>query len=100
MPYAIESYFEKESSRKVQEIKTKLRSISDNVWHCRRRWAYRREFFPESTQPAGSVSESMWPRLLHDTSYLSNIVRWLSATRSGNAVLCDASLHHSLIYFA
>jgi len=47
----------------------------------------RRAFFSESTLPADSVSESMWARQLHDTAYLSDIMNWLSATRSGNAVL-------------
>ena len=34
----------------------------------------RRAFFFESALPADSVSESMWPRILHDLTYLSNIM--------------------------
>jgi hypothetical protein len=53
------------------------------------RWA----FFFESTPPTGSVSESMWPRWLHDLTCSSNIMNSLSAARSGNAVLSEVAPH-------
>ncbi len=45
------------------------------------------ELAPCPTRPADSVSESMWPRRLHDSTCLFNIMNSLPAVRSGNAVL-------------
>jgi hypothetical protein len=38
---------------------------------------------------ATALGESMWPRRLHDSTCLSNIMNSLPAVRSGNALLCE-----------
>src|SRR5690606_28413852 len=46
---------------------------------------------------ATALGESMWPRPLHDSTYLSNIMNRLPASRTGNAVLCAVAHHEAFL---